>query len=710
MNNHNDVPKVALVGAGYIADYHVAGVRALEHANLIAVCDLSKSRATRFAKTHGIEGVYTDIGQMLKDAAPDAVHVLTPPNAHVDPCRAILEGGADVLAEKPLAHTSADCHALTKLAASSSRALGVSHNFLFFPAYERLVDDLRRQKFGELDHVDIVWNKELGQLRGGPFGAWMLADPRNILFEVAPHAFAHAAHLVGMPDEIAVHPRDVIELPNGQPFFRRWEILAWKGRTTVRIRLSFVPGYPEHYVHVRGFNGTGHVDFQQNTYVHAEHTPQLLDIDRFTSTTASARDSVVQATGTLANFVLSKAGLAPVGGPFDVSIARAIEGFYATRTSTVDERLSPGLAADAVTFAERVAEQVQVPETKATSKPTAPRRDARPPTVLVIGGTGFIGQALVRKLVDAGHGVRVMARNPSNLPASLVELGVDAQRGDFTDIAAVERSLEGIEVVYHLARGFGNTWAEYLEGDVEPTSALARACQARGVRRFIYASSIAIYDAGRSGHSITEETKPVGSMLRANPYARSKAENEANLLEMYRSEGLPLVIVRPGIVLGHGGNPLHWGIAAWPHETVCRLYGDGTHPLPIVLVDDVADAMVATLDAPNAIGQSYNLAGPPCITANDYLDEIEHRAGVRLRRVATPSGRAFAEEVVKWAIKAMGGDKTVKRPSYIDWRGRTFASPFDCSKAIAELSWSPVMERDAIVAAGIWEPVDEFFT
>ena len=702
--------KVALVGAGYIASYHLAGLRALDGIDVVAVCDLSRSRASKFAKQNGIDGVFTDVATMMKEVGPDAVHVLTPPNVHVDPCVAALEGGADVLAEKPLAHTSRDCRTLIEATQKSRHALGVSHNFLYFPAYEKLVEDLHTQTLGELDQVDIIWNKELGQLRGGPFGAWMLADPRNILFEVAPHCFAHAVHLVGMPDDIVVHPTDAIELPNGQSFFRRWEILAWRGRTTIRIRLSFQPGYPEHYIHVRGFNGTAHVDFQHYTYVHAEPTPHLLDIDRFQTTTASARDSVVQATGTLANFVLSKAGLAPVGGPFDVSLARAIASFHETRTSLVDERLAPSLALDAVELGERIAEKVEVPKTSA-AKPKAAKAKAAggPPTVLVIGGTGFIGQALVRKLVEAGHGVRVMARNPSNLPASLVELGVDARRGDFTDIGAVEEALEGITHVYHLARGFGNTWAEFLEGDVEPTTALARACLARGIERFIYASSIAIYDAGKAGRAITEETKPVESMLKANPYARSKAENERNLLAMYEEEGLPLVIVRPGIVLGRGGNPLHWGIAAWPHETVCRLYGDGTHPLPIVLVDDCADAMVQALTAKGAIGQSYNLAGPPNITANDYLDEIERRAGVRLKRVPTPSGRAFAEEVVKWAIKSMGGDKTVKRPSYVDWRGRTFKSPFDCSKAIAELHWSPTADREEVVRQGIHEPVDQFF-
>lgn len=717
--------KVALVGAGYIADYHARALRALDDVELVGICDLARARAERFAAQHGIGGVFADLGAMLGELSPDAVHVLTPPNLHAAPCEQALRAGVDVLVEKPLCHTGAECQRVARAAREAHRALGVSHNFLFFPAYERLVADQRAGRFGELDVVDIVWNKELGQLRGGPFGAWMLADPRNILFEVAPHCFAHAVHLVGVPDELQVRPSDAFELPGGQRFYRRWDILAWKGNTTVRIRLSFVPGYPEHYVHLRGFNGSGHVDFEKNTYVHEEHTPHLLDIDRFANVSAGARDALVQATGTLAGFVLAKAGLAKLGGPFEQSIGRAVERFHAARgAAEVDERLAPLLAEQAVALGERVAAQVQVPapspSSPSTTAPsaTAPSATASSraraasasaaPEVLVIGGTGFIGLALVERLRAAGRGVRVMARSPAKLPAALREAGVEAVAGDFTDSAAVAQALQGVRKVVHLARGFGNSWDEYLEGDVRPTERLARACLDARVERLVYASSIAIYDAGRSGHTITEDTAPVPSMLRANPYARSKVENERALRAMHQERGLPLVIVRPGIVLGRGGNPMHWGVAAWPYETVVRLYGNGDHPLPIVLVEDVADGLVRALDAPGAVGQSYNLAGPPCLTANDYLDAIERRAGVRLRRVPTPSSRAFGEAMLKWAIKSMGAGGAA-RPSFADWRGRTFASPFDCSKARRELGWAPTESRAEIVARGIDAPVDEFF-
>ncbi|MFK8002880.1 MAG: Gfo/Idh/MocA family protein, partial [Polyangiales bacterium] len=82
---------VAIVGAGYIADYHMSALRALPDVKVVAVCDLKESAAQRFATAYGINGVYSDLSAMLAQENLDAVHVLTPPHTHVQPGITILE-------------------------------------------------------------------------------------------------------------------------------------------------------------------------------------------------------------------------------------------------------------------------------------------------------------------------------------------------------------------------------------------------------------------------------------------------------------------------------------------------------------------------------------------------------------------------------------------------------------------------------------------
>lgn len=709
--------RVALLGAGYIADYHVDALRAQKQVAVVAVCDLNRGRAERLAGLCGAGvAVHTDLEQMVVALRPDVVHVLTPPPAHFGATRTLIQAGVNALVEKPLAINAGDCQALDGEAKARGVALGVSHNFLFADVYERLAADLHSGRLGRIDQIDVVWNKALPQIQLGPFGAWLFQDFRNILFEVAPHSFAHVAHLVGSPERVRAEATSAAALPGGRRFYRRWEVQAWRGPVSVRLRFSFIDGYPEHYVHVRGSGASATADFEQNTYLVREHNHDLLDFDRFATTVSGARDALLQATATVGRFLAGKAGLdaqlGAFGGPYQTSITRTVAAFYRSLGGPLDRRLSAGLAGEAVALAQSVAAVVEATgepsrRIEASAAPPKPKGVLRGP-VLVMGGTGFIGRALVRRLREEGHPVRVLARDPDGQAELFARLDVEVLRGDFTDEASVLAALEGVRHVYHLARGNGRTWDDYLRFDVEPTRRVAERCLAHGVD-LLYTSSIAIYHLGRPGETVTEETPPHDPTIRVSLYARAKLENERRLLGWHRTRGLKAVVFRPAIVIGTGGTPFHGGIASFPTHAVCRLPGDGSQPLPLVLVEDCADAMVRALGA-KVVGESFNLAGDVCLTAHEYLDEIERCAGIKIKRLPTPHWRSFAEAVAKWGIKAAARDPERRTPSYQELVSRGGGARLSGDKAKARLGWNPAAERETVIRKGIHVPVEELFS
>ena len=345
-------------------------------------------------------------------------------------------------------------------------ALGTGHNFLFSPAYERLVQDVTSGRLGRLDQVDIVWNKPLPQVQFGPFGGWLFKDSRNVLFEVGPHSFAHLAHLLGGDVQMQAEARDPVRLPNDLVFHRQWEIQGQQGRVGARLRFSFIDGYPEHYVHVRGSAASATVDFEHSTYTLREHSQDLLDFDRFAASVRGAKDAMVQAGTTLGSFVLSKAGLPFEGGPYQTSISKAVRTFYEGLAAGADvatwiARLGAELAEQAVKLAEATTRGAKLaeppPPRKAEAKQrrhgaarhgtraaaTANGHGKRSPisTVLVLGGTGFIGRALVRRLAPRGWGVRVLVRDTGGHAEALRELGVELAKGDFTDTPSIEAAM-----------------------------------------------------------------------------------------------------------------------------------------------------------------------------------------------------------------------------------------------------------------------------
>ena len=328
------------------------------------------------------------------------------------------------------------------------------------------------------------------------------------------------------------------------------------------------------------------------------------------------------------------------------------------------------------------------------------------PTVLVLGGTGFLGRALVKRLLQDGIGLRALVRDLSGRAELLARQGVELVKGDIADTASVEAALDGIQHVYHLARGSGPAWDDYLRFDVEPTRRLAELCSARGIGIY-YTSSIAIYDGGRARDSITESTPPSRASMRLNVYARAKVANERLLADMHRGRGLNVVVFRPGIVIGVGGNPRHQGVGAWPDPSTCRPWGGGGHPLPFLLVDDCADAMVRALHVPDIAGESFNLVGDASLSGKGYLDALERIAGSKIKRLPLPAWRLFAQSVAKWGIKLLSGAPEHPMPSYRYCDGLSCRASYVADMAKRRLAWVPVSDPTVMIDRGIAVAVAE---
>ena len=330
------------------------------------------------------------------------------------------------------------------------------------------------------------------------------------------------------------------------------------------------------------------------------------------------------------------------------------------------------------------------------------------PAVLVLGATGFIGQALVKRLLQDGLKVRALVRRRGDdnrrRGISPLRPGVECVNGDLADTASIELALSGIQHVFHLASGRGPTWADYQRQYVEPTRRLAELCCAQGITLH-YTSSIAIYDGSDVAEVITESTPPSLAALRLNLYARAKMANENLLSDMHRQRGLKVVVYRPGIVIGPQGEPRHPGVGAWPNASTCRPWGGGNHRLPFVLVDDCADAMARALRLPAVAGQSFNLVGYASLTGNEYLDALQRAASTTIARQPLPAWRLFAQSLVKWALNRQPQRPERSLPSYRYGEGLSCRATYSAEQAKQKLGWDSCAYPSELIARGIVLPV-----
>lgn len=695
--------RVGLLGAGYIADWHCKALRSVPGAKVVAVCDQSSERATALARKCGAERTHTSLEEMLAAGPLDAVHVLLPPTAHIDAARTLLDRGVAAYIEKPFGVRADECRELAERVEINGGKIAIGHNFLFTPSYEQLKSDLATGRLGRIEHVTVIWAKEFGPLRGGPFGAWVFRHPANIMLEVGPHLAAHIIDLAGVPDRVQTELLDPVLLLNGAKFYRRWLIRTYHGRACVDVQASFGPGFTDHRVEVRGSAGTATVDFEAGTYVLRRRTHLPTDFDRYARTRHEARTSVKQARGTLARYAFSKVGLARDGNLFGASIARAIRRFYSNLPNVSDSRLTAKFGASVVQTCHDIVRAAGLDPAETplapTSKPVA-LVHAPSPEVLVLGGTGFIGRALVRRMVAAGRRVRLLARDPNSVPDALRAAGVEVCRGDLSRPGDLASALEGVPAVVHLARSQSRTWSEYLRDDIGVTRAVAEACLAAGVRRLVYTGTTDSYYSGRD-EVITEATPLDPKIHRRNLYAQAKAEAERELLALHRERGMPVVIARPAIVIGPGGDPHHWGIGSWASPDTCRLWGDGTNPVPLVLADDVAAALIRCVDVAGIEGEVFNLAADASVTPREYLAAMSESLGTWIDVQPSSPIRYYAGDMAKWVVKTLICHPERRFPSYRDWKSRTYRARYDCSKAKRVLGWLPVSDRDALLAEGV---------
>lgn len=211
---------------------------------------------------------------------------------------------------------------------------------------------------------------------------------------------------------------------------------------------------------------------------------------------------------------------------------------------------------------------------------------------LVTGGGGFLGKAVVRGLLDRGAGVRSFSRSEH---AGLAALGVEQVKGDLADAAAISRTAQGCDAVFHIAAraGIWGDYADYHQTNVTGTRNVIDACRRNGVCRLIYTSSPSVVFDGRDMEGVDEKA-PYPSRYEAH-YARTKALGEQLVLAANDAR-LATVSLRPHLIWGPGDNHLLPRLVARARAGHLRRIGSRPNLIDSIYVDNAADAHLLAAD------------------------------------------------------------------------------------------------------------------
>lgn len=324
---------------------------------------------------------------------------------------------------------------------------------------------------------------------------------------------------------------------------------------------------------------------------------------------------------------------------------------------------------------------------------------------LVTGATGFLGRHVVRTLAEQGTRVRCLVRATSTAGDLREFLGeglwprVEIVTGDLSVPESYQAALQSVDVVYHLAAGMSGGAAALVLNTVIPTRALATACAGANVPRFVLVSSLGVCGAGHLRRwSTLDETCPVDPQPhRRDAYSYAKILQENACREIARDTGLPLVVVRPGVIFGPGRGALSTRVGLTLAGWTLRI--GSARLLPYTFVDNCAAAICLAGTAPGVTGETFSILDDNLPSVREVLAAYR-RHGRRLRAIWLPqSAIAPLSSLYEWYHHYSNG----QLPGVITrYRTDTFWKPlrFSNAKAKARLAWAPhVPMADALEKA-----------
>jgi len=321
--------------------------------------------------------------------------------------------------------------------------------------------------------------------------------------------------------------------------------------------------------------------------------------------------------------------------------------------------------------------------------------------ILVTGGGGFLGKAIVTRLVESGENVRSFSRN---FYPELKLMGVDQIQGDIGDPSAVKRACDGIQTVFHVAAkpGVWGNYKDYYKTNVSGTKNVIEACNNHHISKLVYTSSPSVVFNGLDMEGVNESV-PYSDRFHAH-YPKTKAIAE-QLVVSASTDKLRTIILRPHLIWGPEENnfvPRIIAKAGW-----LKIVGNGRNLVDTVYIDNAADAHILAAENldknPDISGNVYFISQDEPVLLWGLINAILKAAGLEPVKGSIPKQMAWLlGTAFEFLYKVL---HIKKEPPMTRFVAEELATShwFDISAARRDLGYSPrVSTKEGLLLLENW--------
>lgn len=613
------VLKIAIFGCGKMGVHHLQIIKSLPNAKLVGIDD-PRVNEKKIREIAG-PGIFisSDTERLLDKVKPDVVHIVTPPDTHYAIGRLSVDNNIHVYIEKPFALQEKHAREIIESAMGKGLKICSGHQLLASEATRKGEEYVKN--IGEIVHVESYFT--FRKVRKS-------TSPVDQVIDILPHPVYTLLHFLRIGNEkeegFLIKALDV-EV-DGEV---RANIEHGKRKGILLVSLKGRP--VDSYLKIVGTNGTVFTDYVRGVTINLSGS----GADTLAAVITPYRQAWQAAWKTTK--ALTKMAL--IKDRSYEGLRELIDNFYQSILDEKEPIIKPDSIIETVAVCEKIGLALKEKESEAeerakerleTEVKSLPA-PAKNESVLVTGGTGFLGRAICRELRAAGWPVKAISRT---LPPFSYRLpGVEYAAFDLADKISLE-ALEGVAAVIHCAAETSGGKEDHWRNSIEATQKVLEAAAAAGVKRFIHISSLAVLKPGKNSGRPLDETSPVDhDNLNRGPYVWGKAKAEVIAGSMSKQNGIDLKIIRPGPLVDFENfePPGRLGREAGPFFVVM---GSRRSPLSVCGVRTVAKVIKNYLEDYGSAPSLVNLTEPDVPSRRDLvLKFLERRRDLKALYIPT---------------------------------------------------------------------------